>query len=371
MYRQYRFITSVKASLLLILITILVAIGITSPVYADQQEGALSNKYIEAEAAFEEVIASVYYDYGRLDALTETGVGRKQFFAVIYRYSAGNYARQKPEHAVDYLVWRLTQPNATGDGLSESKFIASMCLGSLAGNDPEAIKAIDRLFRGGGEPVSYILMGTIDSMPIRERHKLVGQWVKEWVASGGVTRGGWRLNWLFHELGVAGGADMIEVLEGIVKNKDKFANLSAEDIDAIHQVISAIRYREGMDDKALEKEAYYAELLSEAGASHTGHIVEGSGSRINAKIVYQATVSLIDNYSPRADRRVPVDILISYVDGSRPFTNEDQVFAAIAFLGFSKDPEAIPILRELANSEDPHISGPAKLALEDGGFEKP
>ncbi len=371
MYRQYRFITSVKASLLLIVITTLVAIGIASQVYADQQEGALSNKYIEAEAAFEEVITSVSYDYGRLNELTESGLGRGSVFSVIYRYSASIYAKREPEHAVDYLIWRITQPNARGAGFSESKYIASMCLGGLARNDPEAVHAIDKLFREGGEPAVYILMSTIENMPIRERQELVGQWVKEWLASDGDVHMNWSMSRVLHELRIAGSPEMIEVLDDILKGEYENVILSTDVVDSIHKVIAAIRSREGMDDETLEKEAYFAEVLSEAGTNVVGHVTGGTGIRVSEKIVYQATVSLFDDYSHPFDRRIPVDVLISYVDGSRPYATDDQVYAAIAFLGFSKDPKAILILRELANSEDPYISGPAKLALIDGGFEKP
>ena len=113
--------------------------------------------------------------------------------------------------------------------------------------------------------------------------------MKEWVASGDVVPGGWDLPWILHELGTAGGPDIIEVLEGILKDENKIAGLPAEDIDTIHNVIAAIQSRGGMDDETIEKEAYYAEVLSEAGTNIVGHVTGGTGIRVSEKIVYQAT----------------------------------------------------------------------------------
>ena len=128
MFGQNQSFLPLNGANLLIVIMILVPIGITSQVHADQQESVLSNKYIKAEAAFEDVIASVYFDYGRLNELTETGISEGSLFRVVYRYSASIYAKREPEHAVDYLIWRITQPNATGDGFSESKSLPQCVL---------------------------------------------------------------------------------------------------------------------------------------------------------------------------------------------------------------------------------------------------
>ncbi len=310
--------------------------------------GAWAETHVEGEAKKKGVAAATAYERAITDLHFLMGAqGHRAVLRVVLEPAVHGFAEMSPDGAIGFLAEHIKSRNGGFDSPVGSFDLDAACLGYLGRTDPQAREVVDRLFREGNRYEAETAWIAIRFMHVEHRRSLLEQWAADWVGSEGSKPEHLDAVRLAEALSLVGDEDSIPVLQRVAEGLAQ----TPEEINYIEDAIATIKTKAGMDDAAIERAARYADILQEAGSNVTGHHMPDSGIWI--------TATLVQFHRPN----IPVDVLISYVDGSEPNASITRVRGAIALLGLRREHKATPILTEYANGDDLDYSTIAQRAL--------
>ncbi len=317
-------------------------------------------KIPEAELAYENIVAQIYYNLGYAAQLTDEGGAllHTRITRVEIEPFARQLAIQNPDGAVEFLLGRLKNDNNVSN---VSMDIAAACLGSMASVDPEAIRAVEELLLEKDYKSIYAAITALNYMPIENRQDIAVQWLNRCVETELHANETLHHFWIaINAAAASGSSDAAIIIEDLLDTQEHFTE---DGKTRIRNALAYLQTFEGMDSEQIEKESRYREVLSIAGSTKPGLHVKDDDIWSNAKRVHNANLLQFDNRELQDELRVPTEVLLTFVDGSRPYANDQEVCGAIALLALRHEKQAVPFLVKIADNEKTITSIVAKQAL--------